>query len=476
MIAANLARLILPAIRWAEDTGFDHAENAIAEALELGVGGFILFGGPADRVRALTASLRERAGRPLLIGADLERGAGQQFAGLTELPPPLALASLEDVAAVRDAGALTAREALSVGVNWVFAPVADLDLLAANPIVQTRSFGSDPDAVAECVSAWIDGCQSEGALACVKHYPGHGRTSTDSHAGLPVVDADAAALAAVDAVPFRAAIASGVAAVMTAHVAYPALDAESRPATRSHPIIAGLRDGLHFDGAVVTDALIMDGAFAGRTEGGAYVEALVAGVDLLLYPRSLRGALDAILAAVESGVLSEHRVAEALARRDRMLASIAPAGRRAPAATIPGLADRLLARAIVRGSPPLLREPIELVVVDDDVGGPYPASPSDWVARWLDANGVRRGPGGSRVILAFAEPRAWKGRGGFGSDARDRLTEEASAAALVVLFAHPRLAGELPGSAPVLLAWHRQRPMQAAVARWVKARLDLPRS
>ncbi len=169
MTASDPARLVLPAIRWSDETGFGHADDAIAEALALGVGGFIIFGGPADQVRGLTASLRARAGRPLLIGADLERGAGQQFAGLTELPPPLALASLDDLDVIREAGRITAIEALSVGVNWVFAPVADLDLAASNPIVQTRSFGDDPAKVAAAVRAWIEGCQGAGALACAKH-------------------------------------------------------------------------------------------------------------------------------------------------------------------------------------------------------------------------------------------------------------------------------------------------------------------
>src|SRR5690606_38565408 len=294
-------RLVLPALRWSDETGFDHEEAVIEDALDFGAGGFIIFGGPADRVAALIASLRAGAGRPLLIGADLERGAGQQFAGLAELPPPLALASLDDLEVIREAGAVTARDALATGVNWIFAPVADLDLAANNPIVQTRSFGIDPAAVSACVTAWIDGCQAAGALACAKHYPGHGRTATDSHAGLPVVEATRDLLAATDMEPFRAAVAAGVASVMTAHVAYPALDLGTLPATLSSEIIGTLRNGLGFDGVVVTDAMIMDGAFVGRSEGAAYVQTVAAGVDLLLYPRQPRAARDALLHGLEIG-------------------------------------------------------------------------------------------------------------------------------------------------------------------------------
>ncbi|HEX6643478.1 MAG TPA: glycoside hydrolase family 3 N-terminal domain-containing protein [Gemmatimonadales bacterium] len=468
----NVARLVVPALRWSDETGFEHEAALVDESIELGVGGFIVFGGPVEEVRRLTDELRRKAGRPLLVGADLERGAGQQFAGLTELPPPLALASLDDPAVAREAGAITARDALSAGINWVFAPVADLDLAEANPIVQTRSFGSDPAKVAPLVRAWIAGCQEAGAIACAKHYPGHGRTTTDSHAGLPVVEADAETLERVDRVPFQAAVEEGVAAVMTAHVAYPTLDLGSLPATLSSEILGGLRRELGFDGAIVTDAMIMDGAFVGRSEGAAYVQAIAAGVDLILYPKQPRVAVGALAAALDEGTLSAERVADALERQARLVARAAqhrppqePSGRGAE------IADRLIEAGLVRGERLALREPLDLVVVDDDLGGPYPASPSDWTASALEAAGVGLGPGGSRVVLAFAEPRAWKGRGGFGRVSRDRLLIETPAAALVVLFAHPRLMAAIPSDAPLLHAWHRQRPMQEAVARWLLARL-----
>ena len=144
------------------------------------MGGFIIFGGTAESVRRLTADLLRRAGRPLLLASDLERGAGQQVAGLTEFPPPMALASLHDPAVVRWAASVTAQEARAVGINWVFAPVADLDILPENPIVQTRSFGGDANEVATYVASGLRGSVS-GALACAKHYPGHGRTTVDSH-------------------------------------------------------------------------------------------------------------------------------------------------------------------------------------------------------------------------------------------------------------------------------------------------------
>ena len=471
---AHPGRLILPALRARPDGSFGHEAGAIADALDLGVGGFILFGGTVESVRRLTADLLRRAGRPLLIASDLERGAGQQVLGLTEFPPPAALAALGDAAVVRWAGAVTAQEARAVGINWVFAPVADLDLASENPIVQTRAFGDDPSRVATCVRSWIEGCQAAGALACVKHFPGHGRTVSDSHAELPVVDADVQTLRASDLLPFQVAVDARVAAVMTAHVAFPALDPSGLPATMSRPILARLREELGFDGLVVTDALIMDGVVKGRRESDAAVEAVGAGVDLLLYPNDPRRVRDALAQALASGAMPRSRLAQALERYHRALAAATaptPPVTRGPYESADVLADVLLAQGMLRGAVPELTAPLDLVVVEDDLGGPYPPSPSDWTSLALGPDLVARYGGGSRVVLVFAEPRAWKGRAGFGAAALEALAAYAPAADLVVLFGHPRLAEELPTDAPVLLAWHRQRLMQEAVARWIRRRL-----
>jgi beta-glucosidase len=469
-----LARLLMPAIRWDPASGFDHETALIERALELGVGGFIIFGGPADEGRALSARLASRVSRPMLFGADLERGAGQQFTGLEELPPPRALGSLNALSAVRRAGAATARDALSVGINWVFAPVADLDLEPANPIVQTRSFGDDPAWVGACVRAWVDGCQGAGALACMKHFPGHGRTVTDSHAGLPVVNATRAELDA-DLMPFREAVAAQVASCMTAHVAFPGLDPSGLPATLSPTILSLPRDDLGFDGAIVSDALIMEGAFAGRSEAEAYVSAIAAGVDLLLYPKNVDAALDALVDGQRGGHLSEARLAAALASLDKMVekAALLLAAREtaAVAGTGAALAERLLAAPPLRAAVPPLRQPVDLLIVDDDVGGPYPPSPGDWIVRTLEDAGVGFGSGGSRVVVAYAEPRGWKERAGFGAASMARLREVAPSADLVLLFGHPRLADAIPGDASIVVAWHRQRLMQEAVARWLLSRL-----
>lgn len=468
----NPGSLILPALRWREDGDFAHETPVIEAALRFGAGGFIVFGGTEASVGRLTAELRAGAGRPLLIAADLERGAGQQVRGLAELPTPLALAALDDLAVVRGAGALTAAQALSVGINWIFAPVADLDLEPDNPIVQTRAFGADPPRVAALVAEWIIGCETMGALSCAKHWPGHGRTRTDSHDVLPVVDAPADLLRRTDMVPFRAAVDAGVSSIMTAHVAYPSLDPTRAPATLSAPILSILRDELGFRGSIVSDAMIMEGALGGRTECAAAIAAVRAGIDLLLYPTDPAAVAHALDAAAGQDAQLRARVDAALTRYASALqragdGPIAPDGESGSA---PAAADWLLSLPLLRGTAPRLRMPLELVLVDDDLGGRWPAVPADHVAEVLRARGVTLGPGGSRVVLAFASPRASKGRAGFGPESLAML-DASRDADLVVLFGHPRLAAELPDAVPVVLAWHRQRLMQAAVARWLSGRI-----
>ncbi|HET9294648.1 MAG TPA: glycoside hydrolase family 3 N-terminal domain-containing protein [Gemmatimonadales bacterium] len=468
----NAGRLILPALRWRAESGFDHEAAAIRAALEFGAGGFILFGGRPEAVSRLTSELCDRAGRPLLIAADLERGAGQQFAGMSEFPPPAALAALDDPDAIRTAAATTAREALALGINWVLAPVADLDCEPDNPIVQTRSFSADPERTAFAVATWVRACQEAGALACVKHFPGHGRTTRDSHDEVPTVSASAAVLREEDLAPFRRAVEAGVASVMTAHVRFPALDPAGLPATFSPAILDLLRTELGFDGLVVTDALMMGAALRGAADDNPAARALAAGCDLLCYPDDPVAAHRAIEAGLRDGSLGEERVGAAIGRYEAALGRHphppAPSTPRGEGTGV-RLSDKLLQRGFRRHTAPVFHTPIELVIVDDDQGGAWPATPNDYTARALEAAGVPLGAGGSRIVLAFAEPRASKGRAGFGPGSRAALAEHAARADLVVLFAHPRLATEVPGPAPLLLAWHRQRLMQEAVARWIVA-------
>jgi beta-glucosidase len=473
----RVARLLFPAIRWDAERGFEPARAGIEEALALGVGGFCLFGGEAAAVRELTGELRARSRAPLLIASDLERGAGQQFLGATQLPPLAAIGALDDLGATRAAAELTAREALALGVNWVFAPVADVDLEADNPIVGTRSFGADPALVAAHVAEWIHGCHDAGALCCAKHFPGHGRTVEDSHAALPIVEVTRDDLEA-DLMPFRAAIAAEVDALMTAHVAYLALDATAAPATLSSAIVTGLlRRSLDFGGLIVTDALIMEGVLTrGMNEARATVHAIAAGCDALLYPHDIHG----VVAAVETAVgdeIPENRLLEAIGRIDtaaaRAAESEAPAGwgRADDRAWALDLAARTL---IVLNGEPRAPRAVDLFTIDDDLGSPYPPPSRATFAAALraadiDVRQVEMADGERDLLIAiYSDIRAWKGRPGLSAAARESLAAALSRqpAATVVLFGHPRLAADLSAGS-VLAAWGGETIMQQAAARWL---------
>ena len=464
-----------PALRWRHGS-FRSERSKIEQALAAGVGGFILFGGTRPAVTALTSALRDTAGRPLLLGSDLERGPGQQVKGLTELPPPGALGYLDDLDASYACGQITGTEARAVGLNWVFAPVCDLDIEPKNPIVQTRSFGANPSRVGAHAAAWIRGCQEHGVMACAKHFPGHGRTTTDSHEGLPVVQAPVAELQRADVAPFVDAVKAGVGSVMPAFVAYPAWDTSGAAAGFSPVILQYLRATMGFDGLVVTDAFIMGGATAAAPEGQAAVAAVNAGCDMLLYPTDWA----AVVRALDR--VERLRAEEALARYAKTLAG--------PAALPPGrstlddselaehqkFADELADRAVhlMRGDAPQLGKNMSVSIVDDDVGGPYLIPPRDWFAKTLAANDIRifghRTPNTQHLVAVYAEPRSWKGRANLGAASLAKLERVVQHASLVVVFAHPRIASEIPGDVPVLCAWHGQALMQRAAARWVARR------
>ena len=473
------ARLVCPALRWRRGS-FKSERTKIEQALAAGVGGFILFGGTRAAVTALTSALRDTAGRPLLLASDFERGPGQQVRGLTELPPPAALGYLNDLDATYACGQITGVEARAVGLNWIFAPVCDLDIEPKNPIVQTRSFGADPTLVGSHAAAWIKGCQEHGVMACAKHYPGHGRTTTDSHEGLPIVEALGADVQGTDVAPFKAAVDAAVGSVMPAFVAYPRWDASGAAATFSPIILGHLREALGFRGLIVTDAFIMGGATAAAPEGSAAATAIAAGCDMLLYPTDWAG----VVRSLET--VPADRAETALARYQDAIGRWGDPGawprRRATLDDVEltehqKFADQLADRAVhlVRGERPQLGKTLAVSIVDDDVGGPYTIPPRNVFHAALRERGVRvtspQSPTPSpQIILVYAEPRSWKGRADLGPQSLATLERLVPSASLVVLFAHPRLAAHVPGEVPVLCAWHGQALMQRAAARWVAAK------
>ncbi|MGO9646900.1 MAG: glycoside hydrolase family 3 protein [Terriglobales bacterium] len=249
---------------------------------------------------------------PLLVAADFERGLSMRLHGATEFPHAMAFGAAGKQEYAEAFGRITALEARAIGVHWNFFPDADVNSNPANPIINTRSFGEDPQQVGDLVAAYIRGARANGMMTTAKHFPGHGDTSTDSHLGIAQVTDDVARLQSIDLSPFRKAIEAGVDSVMVAHVTVPALDAQpDHVATTSPAIVTGLlKEQLGFKGLVVTDALEMAGLtrlYAGHI-GRAAVDSFKAGNDLLLIPADLDASYQAVLEAVRSGEISTSRL------------------------------------------------------------------------------------------------------------------------------------------------------------------------
>lgn len=249
---------------------------------------------------------------PLIIGGDFERGASMRVAGTIKYPHSMAFAATGNTEYSRYLGLATAREARALGVHWVYAPDADVNNNPENPIINIRSYGEDPELVAQHVKAYIEGAKSDPenpVLVTLKHFPGHGDTAVDSHAGMPKLEVDRMRLERVELVPFRVGIAAGADSVMTAHIALPAVDPTGVPATISKPVITGLLRGeLGFQGIVSTDAMDMAGLAAQYPSGEAAVRAIEAGVDVLLIPSNPEAAINGVMAAIRSGRLTQARV------------------------------------------------------------------------------------------------------------------------------------------------------------------------
>src|SRR5213080_86769 len=300
------------------------------------VGGIILFRGPVYESVVLVNRMQQLAKYPLLISADLEAGSGMRFDDTVNFPWNMAIAATGNSDYARRAGDLTGREARAMGIQQIYAPVSDVNNNAANPVINVRSYGEDPKDVARFVAAFVGGAQHAGVIATAKHFPGHGDTATDSHRGLPEIDVTRERLNSVELVPFRAAVDAGVGAVMTGHIGLPliastaiqplprdvkikAIDtsddgeiiaAGTMPTTLS-PVMNGiLRNDLHFDGLIVTDAMSMSGLTIYFTQEEASVRALEAGADLLLKPADPDASFRGVREAVRKGRLTEERIEE----------------------------------------------------------------------------------------------------------------------------------------------------------------------
>ncbi len=324
------------------NAGFLNRESEAYKALrrqveDNHVGGLILFGSPVYESVVLINRMQQYARLPLLVSADLERGAGMRLFDTTDFGWVMAVGATGNLEYARRMGEITGREARALGIQQIFAPVVDVNNNAANPVINVRSFGEDPIAVGRFGAAFTKGAQSAGVIATAKHFPGHGNTATDSHRGLPILNFSLADLNSTELIPFRAAVDAGVGSVMVAHIALPKLDptaisplpkevrigpldttdageiiteATSTPASMSAPIVGILRNDLKFQGLVVTDALSMSGLTIYFTQEEAGVHALLAGADLLLKPADTDAMIRGLVAAVRAGRVTEKRIEE----------------------------------------------------------------------------------------------------------------------------------------------------------------------
>lgn len=423
MIDTGLRRLVNAVLV----TGYAerHLPDWLATELSAGLGGVAWFaqnvtGGAAGRTAAHAEEVRSHH-PSALVWCDEEGGTVTRLDHDTGSPFPghAALGRLDEPDTTRRVAGVLGARAVRAGVDVVLAPVVDVNSDPANPVIGVRSFGADPDLVARHGAAFVEGLQDSGAAACAKHFPGHGATRTDSHLGLPVVDASEEVLRKRDLAPFAAAVSAGVQALMTAHVVYPAVD--PAPATTSKTWLGLARSEIGFRGVIATDALDMHAISRGVGRGPGAVAALRAGADAVcignpVFPepyaadRVLEEVRQAVLAAVAAGELSTTRLEEAAGR----VADLAAWRRAQP--VVPARRDELdtgrlaAARSLMVTSPDagsvegvrsdagsvdglsLDRPPLVLVAGPRNLAAGEAPLPADCTRHWPEAKVVPIGP------------------------------------------------------------------------------------
>lgn len=504
----KIAQLVMPWITGSyvsyDDTAFAGVQRWVDS---LNVGGIIVsIGSPMD-VAAKLNRLQRIAMLPLLVASDLESGSSFRLNGGTPFPTNMGVAAAGSELDAYEMGRITALEGRAVGIHLTFAPVADVNNNPANPIINTRSFGENPELVARLVAAEVKGLQENGMYATAKHFPGHGDTGTDSHISLPVIAADWSRLDSVELVPFRAAVKAGVTAVMSAHIALPGVDpGRSRPATVAPNILTGvLRDSLGFQGLIVTDALNMGALVNSYGAGEAAVLAFLAGADLLLQPADPAVTIDAMVAALDSGRFTLARLDSSVSRildlksrlglfSDRLI-SLDRVPAYVGAAGFQRIAEEVTARSIVlvkdsANSVDSLRarvRPFTVVAFGDDAGATligemrsrgyrvssfrlYPQSgPASY-----DSARVMIEQNGLTVFVTAVRATAWSGNIALpqqfaalmDSTARRKRT-------VLVSFGSPYLISQVPSIGSYLLGWQSRGMSERAMAAALSGDTDI---
>jgi beta-N-acetylhexosaminidase len=307
----KVGQLVMPAFRavYLHSNSFEFREIE-RQLRENHVGGYVLFAGDVYEAAVLIDKVQAASKLPLLIASDFERGANFRIRNTVSFPWNMAIGATDSEDWAYLQGKITGQEARAIGVNWVFAPVLDVNNNPGNPVISIRSYGEDPELVARLGAAFVRGAQEVGVLATGKHFPGHGDTVVDSHLSLPSLDMDRQRLQSLELIPFRKVIDEGIWSIMTAHLAVPALEPDLNvPATLSSRVLNDLlQRELGFSKLIVTDSLTMAGLANGFWTGDAAVRALTAGADVLLDPPDADVVCRAVLDAVERGEISHERI------------------------------------------------------------------------------------------------------------------------------------------------------------------------
>jgi beta-N-acetylhexosaminidase len=410
-------------------------------------GGFVVRNQPLEAA-AMTNALQREAEFPLIIAADFERGLSMRLLSTPAFPHAMAFGAAGDPALAERFGAVVAREARAIGVQWNFFPVADVNSNPLNPIINTRSFGEDPAQVGALLSAYIRGARANGLLTTAKHFPGHGDTDTDTHLALARINASRERLQAVDLRPFQDAIAAGVDAVMVAHISAPALDPDPDRVASVSPVILQdlLRRQMGFAGMVVPDAMNMkalsplykgDAALASRR---AAVDAIRAGEDMVLLPSDLDGAYQGLLEAVRSGEIPMAELDSRVRKILRLKASVGlHRNRFVDLETVAREVGRpesfALAQEVAEASITLVRnEGQAMALLADEKRRAAGTSPAN--GAYPAAGEKGRSPSGTLALILTDDVRSEWGRG-FERELRDRVPDAE------VVYVDPRFAGSL---------------------------------
>ncbi len=428
-----------------------------------GIGGLVMSLGSPIEVAAKVNSLQRRARVPLLVASDVEPGLGRLEGGVfvtsfysagsaTVLPSNMAIGAADSESFAEIMGRITGIESRAIGIHMAFAPVVDVNNNPNNPVINTRSFGEDPQRVAALSAAFVRGLQRTGVAATPKHFPGHGDTDIDSHLGLPVINVSRQRLNEIELVPFAASIGAGAAGMMTAHIALPTAFGDSTPATLSVRMMRGLlRDTLRFRGLTVTDAMTMEGIAKGYGVEESSIRAVEAGDDVLLMPPDVTRAINAVVGAVKSGRISKARIDESVRRILELKLRTGAIAR--PLVSLETLRDSVgspehfrLAQLVAERAITLLRDSVSLV--------PVASAASLYVITLAPENDPLAGTWftsevrslGSRVRATRVSPRV-------GQNELDSLATEAKTADRIVVYSYTRtLEGDGRLAIPVALA------------------------